>query len=114
MATPLFSLAVAMGTAGRNPCTGWFSLALGALALLSMALMSSTLSASAELLSPEAVAARLHVSTARLASWRTKRRGCGPPFLRLGKTVLYRAADVEAWLRQQTRDPAGVEELGHA
>ena len=34
-------------------------------------------------------------------------RGDGPPYLRLGRNVRYRVADVRAWLQEQTHDGAG-------
>jgi hypothetical protein len=39
-----------------------------------------------------------------LEKWR--HAGTGPPFLRLGRRVRYRATDVAAWLEQQVRGDA--------
>jgi hypothetical protein len=45
-------------------------------------------------------AALVRRSTRTTETWR--RRGGGPPFIRLGRRVLYRKTDVELWLRQNT------------
>jgi predicted DNA-binding transcriptional regulator AlpA len=53
------------------------------------------------LLTPAQVVELLSVgSTRSLESWR--RRGEGPPFVRVGKQVRYRASDLQAWLAAQT------------
>lgn len=67
-------------------------------------------------LTPDEVADRLRLSSRTVASWRYT--GNGPPFMRLGRRVLYRWQDVDNWLRnqpsfqsnadfQQSRKPAG-------
>jgi hypothetical protein len=43
------------------------------------------------------------IGTATLKSWRTT--GHGPSYLRVGKYVLYRVADVEAWEESRLRHP---------
>ena len=52
---------------------------------------------SSDLLTPEDVAERLGVSTQTLASWRTTNR-YDLPFIRIGRLVRYRTADVEDFL----------------
>jgi len=44
-----------------------------------------------------------HVSEGTLGNWRYK--GHGPRFYKAGRRVLYRKADVLAWLEQNARDP---------
>jgi excisionase family DNA binding protein len=46
----------------------------------------------------------LSISKATLYSWRTRKPGYGPPALKFGRLLRYRASDVEAWARAQ-RDP---------
>lgn len=48
--------------------------------------------------------ARLNVKT--LQKWR--RLGGGPPFVKMGASVRYRRADVEAWLTECTRHGGGA------
>ena len=48
-----------------------------------------------DLLTPAEAAMWLRLAKQTLARWRCE--GRGPAFLRLGKRVLYRAPDVEAW-----------------
>lgn len=52
-----------------------------------------------ELLTPDALAARLHVTTRNLRQWRVT--GAGPRFVRVGRFPLYRQEAVEAWLLEQ-------------
>ncbi|WP_426998180.1 helix-turn-helix transcriptional regulator [Pseudarthrobacter sp. N5] len=54
-----------------------------------------------ELLAPAELGQRLGKSTAVLANWRYL--GAGPKFIKCGKSIRYRVADIEAWLDQQTR-----------
>src|SRR3954454_2159183 len=49
-----------------------------------------------ELLTPVQTSAKLKIAKQTLARWRVE--GKGPKFLRLGGRVLYRPADLEAWL----------------
>jgi len=51
------------------------------------------------LLDPKALAAYLDIPIATLYDWR--RKGVGPPGIRIGKHVRYRQRDVEAWLDRQ-------------
>lgn len=48
---------------------------------------------------------RLGKSPAVLAQWRYL--GTGPKFIKIGRSVRYRASDVEAWLEAQTRQQTG-------
>jgi len=50
----------------------------------------------APLLRPRDVAARLRVAEKTLGDWRSA--GTGPAFLRLGRTIRYRAADIDRYL----------------
>lgn len=50
-----------------------------------------------ELLTPKEAAKFLRTTTASLATARCLRRG-SPPFVKVGKRVLYRRADVERWI----------------
>ena len=56
-----------------------------------------------ELLTTEQAAARTGLSTNTLVKHRKQNRGM--PFVRLGRTVRYRTADVEAYLIAQTVRP---------
>lgn len=51
------------------------------------------------LLKPSAVADRYGWTAGHLANLRSKGLG-GPPYVKLGRKVLYRATDVEAWEKQ--------------
>ncbi len=53
-----------------------------------------------ELFDQRRVATILHVTGRSLERWRAT--GFGPPFLKLGKRTLYRASDIEEWLRSRT------------
>lgn len=54
------------------------------------------------LLTPKQVAHRLAVPVGSLTNWRYT--GVGPRYIKLGRLVRYRAADVEAWVDAQTRE----------
>ena len=54
-----------------------------------------------DLLDEARLASKLNVSRSTLQSWRY--RGCGPRFIKIGRLIRYRAADVDAYLRAQTR-----------
>jgi predicted DNA-binding transcriptional regulator AlpA len=53
-----------------------------------------------EMLEPPALAAELIIPEATLAQWRY--RGVGPAYVKVGKHVRYRRADIDAWLNTQT------------
>jgi predicted DNA-binding transcriptional regulator AlpA len=54
-----------------------------------------------EYLDTPALAARTHISESSLEKMRW--RGNGPPFLKLGRKVLYRVSDVDTWLAKHVR-----------
>ncbi len=54
-----------------------------------------------ELIDEAKLAARLGVSRSTLQSWRYAAKG--PRFIKIGKLIRYRQADVDAYLRVQTR-----------
>jgi excisionase family DNA binding protein len=54
-----------------------------------------------DLLDEAHLAQKLGVSRSTLQSWRY--RGHGPRFIKIGRLIRYRAADVDAYLRTQTR-----------
>ncbi|MGJ5180399.1 helix-turn-helix transcriptional regulator [Bradyrhizobium oligotrophicum] len=56
-----------------------------------------------ELINPEKVAEALNLRPQTLTAWRTL--GKGPIFVKVGKRVFYRKADIEAWLGAQRREP---------
>jgi excisionase family DNA binding protein len=58
------------------------------------------------LLSPDEVAGQLGVPVATLANWRSG--GVGPVYLRVGRHVRYRPADLEAWLDGLVVHPRNV------
>jgi predicted DNA-binding transcriptional regulator AlpA len=49
-----------------------------------------------QLISPADLSALIGVDERTLAAWRTQRRG--PDFVKLGRAVFYRRADVTAWI----------------
>jgi excisionase family DNA binding protein len=53
---------------------------------------------SGQLLLADEAAERLRVAKQTLARWRVE--GQGPPFIRLGSRVLYRVADVDAYIAE--------------
>lgn len=58
-----------------------------------------------DLIDEAKLAARLDVSRSTLQSWRYAKRG--PRYIKLGRLVRYRNADVEAYLRAQTSGREG-------
>jgi excisionase family DNA binding protein len=57
------------------------------------------------LLTTQEVADKLRTSEGTLRFWRHK--GTGPRSARLGKRVVYRTSDVEAWLADRFEDAVG-------
>ena len=47
---------------------------------------------------PDELASVLDVTIDTLAEWRSKRTG--PDYVKLGKRVMYRSADVEEWMKR--------------
>lgn len=60
-----------------------------------------------ELLTSDQAAERLHVQAATLRSWR--HRGTGPAYVKVGRKVFYRPADLEAFLEAGLVQPAKEE-----
>lgn len=58
-----------------------------------------TTSEVAELLTLQQVAERYNIAQNSLRYWRVQ--GTGPKSARIGRRVMYRAADVEAWVEEQ-------------
>jgi predicted DNA-binding transcriptional regulator AlpA len=56
------------------------------------------------LLTPDEAAAWLRSSERTLERWRGE--GAGPRFVRLGRRVVYRLADLETWIDRQTQRPS--------
>ena len=54
-------------------------------------------------LTPKQTSDYLQVTTRTLARWRNMRKG--PPWVKAGHRVLYRRADLDAWLEQQRVEP---------
>ena len=54
-----------------------------------------------ELLDEARLATKLGVSRSTLQSWRY--RSMGPRFIKVGRLIRYRSADIDAYLRAQTR-----------
>jgi hypothetical protein len=53
---------------------------------------------------PDTVAAvDLHQQTGTLAAWRNQ--GRGPAYVKIGRRVFYRRADIASWLAGQRREP---------
>lgn len=52
-------------------------------------------------LTPQATAERLGVTVGTLANWRTKNRG--PSYLKVGRSVRYRARDLIKWERDRVQ-----------
>lgn len=59
-----------------------------------------------DLLTGKQLAEKLGTTANTLAYWRYM--GRGPRFIKTGRSVRYRAADVEAWLDEQTRSQTGT------
>ena len=59
-----------------------------------------------ELMTPTELGQRLGKSPAALANWRYL--GLGPRFVKCGKSIRYRASEIESWLDEQTRQQTGA------
>jgi excisionase family DNA binding protein len=67
-----------------------------------------------DLLTTQQLAERLQVSVPTVKRWR--REGGGPPFVRAGRSVRYRAGEVDRWLEQgggERREVGGVHVRRH-
>ena len=69
--------------------------------MTNLALEPSPSHAAFELLEIDDVSAVLHVSRSLLAKWRM--HGRGPRFMKVGRRILYEAAEVRRWLEAQER-----------
>jgi len=58
----------------------------------------------ADLISRPEIAEQLRVTPHTLRKWEIT--GRGPPTIRVGKRIFYRAAAVRSWLLEQEREPA--------
>ncbi|NMF98327.1 helix-turn-helix domain-containing protein [Aromatoleum toluolicum] len=65
--------------------------------------LQDLIAAGAELLDDHAAAALLDVAPGTLSVWRSTGR-YNLPFLKIGRKVRYRRADLLAWLDKRTRD----------
>lgn len=67
------------------------------------------LDANDELLTPEQVEIETKVKKATLADWRVRGGAASPPFVKMGKRVLYPRSKLRSWLadrlRNSTSDP---------
>ena len=59
-----------------------------------------------ELIPSNETAKALHVEAQTLVTWRT--RGEGPDFIKIGRAVYYRRADIAEWLGNQLRKPTAA------
>lgn len=58
-----------------------------------------------ELVSEKETAKLIRQRPATLTAWRHEKRG--PPYVKVGRRVLYRRVDIATWLGAQRRDPEG-------
>lgn len=65
--------------------------------------LRTVIESGADLLSDKAAAAVLDVSPGTLSVWRSTGR-YGLPFLKIGRKVRYRRADLQAWMESRTRE----------
>jgi hypothetical protein len=65
--------------------------------------LCNLIAAGADLLDEQAAAALLTVAPGTLGVWRSTSR-YGLPFLKVGRAVRYRRADLIAWLEKRTRE----------
>lgn len=59
-----------------------------------------------ELIRDTSAAEMLGQTRGTLATWRSQ--GRGPAFVKLGRSVFYRRADIHSFVAAQRRDPAGA------
>lgn len=65
--------------------------------------LQNLIAAGADLLDDKAAAAMLDVSPGTLSVWRSTGR-YGLPFLKIGRKVRYRRADLLAWMEKRVRE----------
>lgn len=61
---------------------------------------SASLATNSPLIDEKQLCAELGISSVTATKWRAK--ADGPPFIKVGRLVRYRRADVEAWLTSRT------------
>jgi predicted DNA-binding transcriptional regulator AlpA len=61
---------------------------------------AATVATHSPLIDEKQLCAELGISSVTSTKWRAK--GAGPPFIKVGRLVRYRRADVEAWLASRT------------
>lgn len=61
-----------------------------------------------DLMTVDEVSAAYRLPANTLRSWRSRGRGEGPPSFRLGKRVLYRRDQVDAWVEQKMRETSST------
>jgi predicted DNA-binding transcriptional regulator AlpA len=66
------------------------------------------------LLTIDDVSRLLAVSKATLYTWRSRKRGYGPPALKIGGMLRYRATDVNAWAQSMREAEGAAREVGRA
>ncbi|WP_017941536.1 MULTISPECIES: helix-turn-helix domain-containing protein [unclassified Thioalkalivibrio] len=54
-------------------------------------------------MTPQQAAEYLHLSPRTLIRWRNMRKG--PPWVKAGQRIIYRRADVDAWLARNVQAP---------
>lgn len=68
---------------------------------------TATITEAPELLKTPAAASFIGVTTSTLNTWRSEKRG--PAFIKCGRLVLYRPADLMAWLESRVKPTAESE-----
>lgn len=56
-----------------------------------------------EMVTNDVAAGMLGIQPVTLVGWRNERRG--PAYLKIGRKVFYRQADIAAWINAQRREP---------
>jgi len=69
--------------------------------------LDSAADALEKLLTTDEVATWLGIQRCTLEKARSTRLGDFPPFIRIGRTIRYRRADVDSWLRQHAFNTDG-------
>ena len=70
--------------------------------------LRAVIQSGADLLDDKAAAAVLDVSPGTLSVWRSTGR-YALPFLKIGRKVRYRRADLQAWMESRTRESGATE-----
>lgn len=64
------------------------------------------------LMTPDELAVTIKVQKSTLATWRYKKTG--PVYVKLGKQIFYRRADVDTWISTQAVQPVVAEVVADA